>query len=165
MTVPTNAALSGVLASPTPPPDASPDATAARAVAAGYEEAWNRHDMRALDALFTEDAEWVNIVGMWWRGRAAVGQAHAAFHDTMFKDVPMRLEVDSVHTLAPDVLATVATLTMGDYTTPDGRVMRDSHDRLSLVLVRRGGRWLIGHGHNTVIDPVAAPFDPASRHA
>jgi hypothetical protein len=24
---------------------------------------------------------------------------------------------------------------------------------------RRNGRWQIAHGHNTVIDPVAQPFD------
>jgi hypothetical protein len=44
-----------------------------------------------------------------------------------------------------------------------GRVVRGSRDRLSLVVVRRGGRWLIGHGHNTVIDPAAAPHDPVNR--
>lgn len=41
--------------------------------------------------------------------------------------------------------------------------MKGSRDRLSPVLVRRGGRWLISHGHNVVIDPVAAPFDPVNQ--
>jgi uncharacterized protein (TIGR02246 family) len=142
---------------------ADADDAAARAVAAAYEDAWNRHDMQALGALFADDAEWVNIVGMWWRGRAAVAGAHAAFHETMFRDTAMHTEETAVRALAPDVVAVVLTVAMGDFTTPGGHEMRGTRDRLSLVLVRRGGRWLIGHGHNTVIDPVAARFDPGNR--
>lgn len=74
--------------------------------------------MRALGALFADDAEWVNIVGMWWRDRAALTRAHAAFHETMLKNTPTRLELGSVRALAPDVLVAVATVTMGDFTTP-----------------------------------------------
>ncbi len=153
------AAASATAASAAP----AEDVAAARAVVAAYEDAWNRHDMRALDALFADDAEWVNIVGMWWRGRAAVTRAHAAFHETMFKDTPTRLEVATVRALAPDVLVAVSLVTMGEFTTPSGHVSKDSRDRLSLVLVRRDGRWLIGHGHNVVIDPVAAAHDPVNR--
>ena len=32
-------------------------------------DAWNRHDMKAYSALFTEDADFVNVVGMHFRGR------------------------------------------------------------------------------------------------
>jgi uncharacterized protein (TIGR02246 family) len=151
-------------ASATPVPSDS-DMAAALAVAAAYEDAWNRHDMHALGALFTEDAEWVNIVGMWWRDRAAAVGAHTAYHATMFRDTPMRVEHAAARALAPGVMAVVLTLAMGDFTTPDGRVMSGTHDRLSLVLVKRDGWWLIGHGHNTVIDPVAASFDPVNRGA
>jgi hypothetical protein len=35
-----------------------------------------------------------------------------------------------------------------------------SEDRLSLILTKRSGRWLIVHGHNTVIDQGAQRFDP-----
>jgi uncharacterized protein (TIGR02246 family) len=37
--------------------------TAIRDVAKAYCHAWNRHDMKALSELFTDDAQWVNIVG------------------------------------------------------------------------------------------------------
>jgi uncharacterized protein (TIGR02246 family) len=165
MTVPVTPSESGAPAGADPPSDAPPDPEidAAHAVAAAYEDAWNRHDMRDLGALFTEHAQWVNIVGMWWRGRAAVVGAHAAFHATMFRDTPLHVEQTSARVLAPGVMTAVLTLAMGDFTTPDGRVMHGTRDRLSLVLVREDGRWRIAHGHNTVIDPVAAAFDPSRR--
>lgn len=145
------------------PSTAPADELAARALIAAYEDAWNRHDMAAMGALLAEDVEWVNIVGMAWRGRAAVRSAHAAFHAGMFRDVPMRVVDARVRTLAPGVMTAVATIAMGDFTSPDGRLYSGTRDRLSLVLVRRDGSWLIGHGHNVVVDPVAEPFDPVAR--
>lgn len=147
----------------TAPPTLSPeDEHAVRAVIAAYEDAWNRHDPAALGTLLADDAQWVNIVGMYWRGRAAVAEAHAAFHAEMFRDTPMRVEHASVRALAPGVATAVLTIAMGDFTAPDGRLYRGTRDRMTLVLVRRAGAWLVGHGHNVVIDPVAAPFDPVS---
>jgi hypothetical protein len=32
----------------------------------------------------------------------------------------------------------------------------------SLILVKREGGWRITHGHNTVVDPNAQPFDPVN---
>lgn len=43
-----------------------------------YGDAWNRHDMKALAELFTDEAHWVNIVGMHWPGKAAVVRGHEA---------------------------------------------------------------------------------------
>ena len=136
------------------------DERALHALVAAYEEAWNGHDADVLSALLSEDIEWVNIVGMYWRGRVAVTHAHAAFHAHMFRETPMRAEDVALRALAPDVATAVITVAMGDFTSPDGRLYSGTHDRLSLVLARRDGHWVIVHGHNVVIDPVAAPFDP-----
>lgn len=39
---------------------------AVRAVLAGFERSWNRHDMRAMHDLYTDDVEWVNVAGNHW---------------------------------------------------------------------------------------------------
>ena len=66
----------GIWAQPKPEPGkaatgelSKEDDRAVREVVAGFEKAWNAHDMKALAGLFREDAEWVNKVGMHWRGR------------------------------------------------------------------------------------------------
>lgn len=146
-----------------PPPAPSADEQAVRGVVSAYETAWNRHDMAEFGRLFTEDAEWVNIVGMWWRGRADVQKAHQAFHEVMFRDVPLHFTDVAVRTVAPGVAVAIGTIQMGDYTTPGGHTVRDTRDRMTLVMVQRDGRWKIVSGHNTVIDPVAARHDPVNR--
>ena len=39
-------------------------------------EAWNRRDSEALASLFTDDAEFVNVVGLWWHNRQDIWKAH-----------------------------------------------------------------------------------------
>ena len=49
---------------------------------------------------------------------------------------------------------------MDDYTLPDGRPMTNNLFRMTLVLEKKNGRWLIRAGENTVLDPEAAKHDP-----
>ena len=142
---------------------AAGDEQAARRVVSAYETAWNRHDMSALADVFAEDAEWVNIVGMWWRGKADVVQAHTVFHETMFRDTPLHFTDTAIRTVAPGVMVAIATVEVGSFPTPDGRTMPASGNRMTFVLAQRQGQWKIVNGHNTVIDPIAAPHDPVKR--
>lgn len=134
-----------------------------RGVVSAYEAAWNRHDMSALADLFAEDAEWVNIVGMWWRGKAAVVKAHTVFHEIMFRDTPLHFTDVAVRSVAPGIAVVIGTVQVGSFATPDGRTMPASGNRLTLVVAQRQGQWQIVSGHNTVIDPIAAPHDPVNQ--
>jgi hypothetical protein len=50
--------------------DSVSDEQAVRMVVADYGDAWNRHDPNAILALFTDDADWVNVAGSLWHGQA-----------------------------------------------------------------------------------------------
>jgi uncharacterized protein (TIGR02246 family) len=139
------------------------DDQAVRKVVAGFEEAWNTHDMKALAKLFRDDAEWVNIVGMHWHGRDEIMVAHTAFHKTSFKNHSYRTDAVATRSVAPGVAVAVATETFGSFTTPDGQVRPKSRDRLSYVLVKGPEGWKIAHGHNVVIDEDAAKNDPVKN--
>jgi uncharacterized protein (TIGR02246 family) len=133
-----------------------------RAVVMSYAEAWNHHDMRALSELFTDDADWINIVGMYWRGKTGLVKAHDVFHRTIFRTMEIGVTDIGIRAITPDVTAAVIGLRAGEYTTPDGKQRSATLDRLSLILVNHDGEWKITHGHNTVVDPNAAPYDPVN---
>ena len=40
-----------------------------------FEDAWNKRDADALALLFDEDAEFVNVAGLWWHDRASIRKA------------------------------------------------------------------------------------------
>jgi uncharacterized protein (TIGR02246 family) len=130
-------------------------------LAADYADAWNASNMDAMTALYTDDVHWVNIVGMHWRGKAEVDKAHRIFFDIMFKGVPLVLEeIESIAELPDGGAIAVVRWAVGAFTTPVGERVPPSRDRMTLVLVREGGKLLIKHGANIQIDELAQKSNP-----
>ena len=139
------------------------DDQAVRKIVAGVEDAWNTHDMKALATLFRDDAEWVNVVGMHWRGRDEIMVAHTAFHQTIFKNHRYHTDAVETRSVAPGVAVAVVTETFDSFTTPDGQVRPKARDRLTYVLVKGPEGWKIAQGHNVVVDEDAAKHDPVKH--
>jgi uncharacterized protein (TIGR02246 family) len=117
--------------------------------------------MDAYASYLTEDCGWVNIVGMHWCGKAAVMKAHTVYLSTMFLGVQQEILESEISEIASDVALVVLTIRMGEFTTPDGRLEKDMHDRMTFVVVKQPDeRWLIRAAHNTTIHPLAAKHDP-----
>lgn len=137
------------------------DTQAIQQTVTGLGEAWNTNDMNAYASFLTEDCDWINIVGMHWRGKAAVMKAHTVYLSTMFFGVRQETLESEISEITPGVALVVLTIRMGDFTTPDGRLEKDMHDRMSYVVVRQTDeRWLVRAAHNTTIHPLAAKHDP-----
>ena len=62
------------------------DERAIRDIEARWPDAWNRHDMKAAAALFTNDADFINVSGRYWKGREEIEAQHARTHAMMFKE-------------------------------------------------------------------------------
>jgi ketosteroid isomerase-like protein len=148
----------GVLASP------SDDEDVRKAVKA-REEAWERHDMEAFAKLFAPDADYVNVVGKWTKGRRAIQTSHAYLHGTISVDTPgvgvprerygafktskLRLTQIDVRFLRKDVAVTHESWEMTD----DARTMSPRKFVLTAVLTREDGVWLIAALQDTEIRP------------
>lgn len=139
------------------------DDEAVRKIVAGFEDAWNKHDMKALAKLFREDAVWVNKVGMHWSGREDIMLAHTAFHETIFKNHSYHTDAVETRAIAPGVAVAVVTETFEGFKAPDGRTWPKARNRLSYVLVKASDGWKITHGQNVEIDEVAAKHDPVQN--
>ena len=47
---------------------------------------WNSHVFKNIKNYATEDVEWINIVGMRWKGQKEVQMAHQNIFDAIFKE-------------------------------------------------------------------------------
>jgi uncharacterized protein (TIGR02246 family) len=146
---------------PAAPLPAADDA-AVRKVLADYDVAWNTHNMKMLEQIIREDAQFINVVGMHWRGRADIIAAHAAFHATFFKDVGMKTDEIDLRPLGADVVIAVVTQTQDTFTPPSGGVVQKHQNKLSYVFTKAGGEWRIAHGQNVRIDAEAAKHNPVN---
>jgi len=126
--------------------------------------AWAASDAERMYRTAADDLEWINIVGMHWRGKADVVAAHVAYLTTMFRDVSLTLEaIESLKAVGPDVVLAVVRWSVGPFTTPAGHVMPASIDRMTLVFRRTPNGLSLSHGANIQVDAGAAAFDPVRR--
>ena len=68
-------------------------------VLAALPESWNRHDMVAYASYFTDNADFINILGMHWRGRAAIEAQHINIHKTIFRNSQLQA-LEPHHTIS-----------------------------------------------------------------
>jgi uncharacterized protein (TIGR02246 family) len=76
---------------------------AIEAVFARMAELWNQHDTRAYAALWTEDADFVNVVGMHRHGRKELLAELDYLHTDRFKNTHIRIECHTVQFLTPEL--------------------------------------------------------------
>lgn len=129
---------------------------------------WNTHDFKNMDSYMTEDVEWINIVGMWWKGRAEVKAAHQGNFSAFFKNVPFVQKSVTTRFISKDVAVSTLICSVGEFFPPHGidhgsNRMPPSDDILTLVFLKKNGKWLITSGQNTVVDARAANNNPAKK--
>ncbi len=143
------------------------DEAALRKLVAEQTEAWNRSDAAAWSKDFAPDAEFINIVGTVFSGRAEIERRHAFVFGSLFKGSRSEVTVGKVLFLGTkgDVAVVdmehrvtgYAGLPPGVQATEPG-VLRT---RMRYVLAKAGGSWRIVAGQNTDVKP--APASAPSR--
>jgi uncharacterized protein (TIGR02246 family) len=129
-----------------------------KAVVSSLAESWNRHDMASFAAAFSENADFVNVIGMHWQGRQEIEAKHAVTHRTIFRNSTLQIVEQSVCLLSPDIaLAHVRTQVKGAESFREGNIPETRSAILTCVLIRGADRWFIRAAHNTEIVPVAFP--------
>ena len=129
----------------------STEIIAVNRVVEAFAEAWNMHDMNAFSELFAEDAECVNVVGLWWKGRAEIKAAHEFTHQTMFKH--SHLSIDEIATRFPVLEIAIARCRreLEGHQGPDGEALPLRHGILVNILRKVGPTWRIIDSQNTDI--------------
>jgi uncharacterized protein (TIGR02246 family) len=127
---------------------------------------WNNHNYDDLKNYTTEDTDWVNVVGMWWKGRKQSQYAHQSYHKTIFKTSVMEKKSVVIRFVTKDVAIAHVVWYFSDPNEgvlPDGKKTGPNDDLSTLVFVKRKGKWLLTAGHNVHIDKGAQPFDPINQ--
>ncbi len=121
-----------------------------------FADAWNARDPDAIAALFEEDAEFVNVVGLWWHDREAIRRAHAYGLTRIFSQSLLRVGTVRVKHLSDDVAVVQARMHLegqtrvGDVGRPQPRT-----NIFTFVARRTADGWLCAAAHNTDVVPGA----------
>ena len=135
----------------------SAEITEVTRVVTSFAECWNRHDINAFAELFAQDAEFVNVVGLWWKGRPEIKAAHEFTHQTLFKNSRLTIAEVFVRLPTPQIAIARCHWKLEGHVTPDGTPLPERNGVLMNVLHQIGSKWLIIDSQNTdIIEGVAS---------
>ena len=124
---------------------------------------WNNHNYDDLKNYTTENTDWVNNVGMWWKGRKESQYAHQVYHNAFLKNVVMEKKSVAIRFITKDVAIAHLVWHYSSFIAPDGK-KRDATDGLAtLVYVKQKGKWLMTAGENVDIIADVQQFDPVKQ--
>lgn len=128
--------------------------TSPEVIPALFARAWNNRDLDALASLFDEDAEFVNVTGLWWHDRESIRKAHASRLERVFNRSTLAPGETKVKLLSPEVAVVYARMTLSGEE-PAGAVTQPGPRTtiVSFVVHRAGDRWLCASAHNTDVIP------------
>jgi len=125
---------------------------------------WNNHNYDDMKNYTTENTDWVNVVGMWWKGRSESQYAHQAYHNTFLKTSICEKKSVSIRFITEDVcVAHVELYFTGGDPAPDGTKPKPNDDLSTLIFVKQKGKWLLTAGENVHIDKDAQQYDPVKQ--
>lgn len=134
--------------------------------------AWNAGDADAWSACFSDDASFVNIMGMTLGGRAHIAERHGVMFRTVFQGSVCSARVERVVLVAAGVmLASIECSVSGQRRQPPGISATDPdgtlRTRMLYVLTRAtpDDAWQVIAAQNTALVPPAAGVAGDSRSA
>ena len=95
--------------------------------------------MVAFADLFAPDAEFVNVVGIWWKGRESIRNAHEFTHSSMFKHSRLSILSTEVRFPVEEVAIARSRWTLEGHASPDGAAL-PQRSGILLNLLRRSSR-------------------------
>lgn len=115
-----------------------------------FARAWNNRRAEDIAALFEDDADFINVVGIWWENRDDIRKAHDYGLRVIFNQSELRLGKVKVKKLSPDTAVIHARMRLTGQT-PKESVAGVRHNLFLFVVRRHGNRWLCVSAQNTDI--------------
>ena len=117
-------------------------------VLADFTDAWNKHDAKTFSNVFSEDADFTNVVGKGATGRNEIEKFHAPMFSTKFKDTYLKINKSKIRFIKPDVAAVDAWWEMTGIKGPEGQDMPPRKGLLNFIMTKDNDTWLITVMHN-----------------
>lgn len=118
-----------------------------------FSDAWQSRDGQRIGTLFAEDADFVNVTGLWWRDRAAISKAHDYALKSFFSDTILQPGVTTTRMLGSDHAVVHCRFRLSGQIAPNGETAGPRQTILSFVLRRTRNGWQAVSAQNTDVVP------------
>jgi uncharacterized protein (TIGR02246 family) len=126
------------------------DEASIRTIVESLSKSWNGHDMRAFASVFSEDADFVNVGGIRWKGRHEIEARHAERHKVQFKESVLKINSIDVRFIESGVAIIHALSQISGDRDPNGTPRPSSRSTLfGAIAHKESGTWLLVAAQNT----------------
>lgn len=124
------------------------------AIVDDFAKAWNSHDAKAFDRLFTKDVVWVPTAEVRAEGRSALVKELADAHASWARNTTVTQSDMKVQSLGADMAVVFFHSSLGGRT-EDGKPLAPADRAMMVVVIKQRDGWRIAAGQIT--KPVALP--------
>ncbi|MFC0517716.1 SgcJ/EcaC family oxidoreductase [Mucilaginibacter angelicae] len=133
------------------------------------EQAWNRHDWKALSSYFTDDATLINFVGQFWQGRDDILAHFNLLNDCCLAPTSLKFEFKQARFLTPDLAIVYTEETLfadKDYEVPFRQYKKGDVDYKWKIeiFVRKNGEWKVTATQMTLINQMLLPHNSPGKN-
>lgn len=122
---------------------ATPAAEAIKNLATGFVSAWNVHDPKKMAMAFAEDANLINPFDVKAKGRAEIEKLFVGEQTGVMKASTYTIESTEIHQIARNVAVEDFDAVVTGMAGPDGKAIPPFKHHVTMVCVRRAGKWEI----------------------
>ena len=125
------------------------DENAIREIQTRWDNAWNRHDVKALGALVADDVRFVNVAGQVLTGRGQFEALQARTHAMQFKESVRTVTGNDIKFITPHIAVAHVRWGMKGDKDPDGTPRQPRNGVMMQVVMKRDGEWTVVAAQNT----------------
>lgn len=114
---------------------------------------WNKRNARGIAHQFTEDADFVNVTGIWWHTKEDIFQAHDFGLRIIFNHSALHIEHQAVRMLSEQIAIVHAKMKLEGQTAHDVQEAHTRHTIFIFVCHKIDGFWKCVAAQNTDVVP------------
>ncbi len=123
-----------------------------------FASAWNARDAKALAFLFAEDADFVNVVGLWWNNRKDIERAHAYGLSRIFSESTLTAGRIKIRQVGDKAAIVHARWRLTGQTDNTGKQLDERRTVMLFVAHSTADGWQVLAAQNTDIVPGKETF-------
>jgi uncharacterized protein (TIGR02246 family) len=119
------------------------DLAALKSLPVQWESYWNNHNMDSLGTLLQENVDFVNLAGLWLKGKVATMKLLTMVHQTTYKNSVWTTDSIELKYVTPDLAILHIGWGISGDTDPDGTPRKPKHGIFTWMVIQGKGQWLL----------------------
>lgn len=116
---------------------------------------WNEYNAVKLAGLFAEDADFINVTGLWWKNRKSIEKAHDYGLRVIFSSSTLTVERTKLKMLGESAAVVIARMHLKGQSDLAEEKPGDRRTLFTFVLEKKGDHWICVSAQNNDITPGA----------